>query len=69
LNLAVRWGYIQSNPTEHVAPPEYRRKEQEIWTGRDALFALEYRQDPILMLAMLLALGCPMRIGEILGPQ
>ncbi len=23
LNLAVRWGYIPTNPAEHVTPPEY----------------------------------------------
>ena len=69
LNMAVRWGYIQTNPAEYVTPPEYRQKEQEIWTGGEALFALECCQDPILKLAMLLALGCSMRIGEILGLQ
>ena len=67
LNLAVRWGYIPTNPAEHVTPPEYHQEEQRVWTAGEALYALECCEDPILKLAMLLALGCSMRIGEILG--
>ena len=69
LNMAVRWGYIPTNPAEHVTPPEYRQQEREVWSGSEALYALQCCDDPTLHLAMLLALGCSMRIGEILGLQ
>ncbi|MCI9508074.1 MAG: tyrosine-type recombinase/integrase [Oscillospiraceae bacterium] len=38
-----------------------------MWTTEEAQRALSLCDDPILLLAMLLALGCSMRIGEILG--
>ena len=69
LNMAVRWGYIATNPAEHVTPPEYRQQERAVWTGSEALYALQCCDDPVLHLAMLLALGCSLRIGEILGLQ
>lgn len=69
LNLAVRWGYIQVNPAEHVTPPEYHKSETAVWSVGEALRAIECCDDHILRLAMLLALGCSMRIGEILGLQ
>ena len=69
LNTAVRWGYIPTNPAEHVTPPEYHKKERLVWTAEEALHALECCKDRILRLAMLLALACSMRIGEILALQ
>ena len=69
LNMAVRWSYIPTNPAEHVSPPEYRRQERAVWSAGEALYALDCCTDPILRLAMLLALGCSMRVGEILGLQ
>ncbi len=69
LNMAVRWGYISTNPAEHVTPPEYHSKERKVWSAGEALYALECCKDRILRLAMMLALACSMRIGEILGLQ
>ena len=67
LNQAVTWGYITSNPAANVELPRYRIHPRNVWTAEEAQHALDLCNDPILRLAMLLALGCSMRIGEILG--
>ena len=69
LNMAVRWEYIPTNPALHVTPPEYHKKECAVWSAGEALYALECCKERILRLAMLLALACSMRIGEILALQ
>ena len=67
LNQAVRWEYISSNPAERVTLPKYRSAERDVWSASEAQYALDCCSDPVLHTAMLLALGCSMRIGEILG--
>ena len=67
LNQAVKWEYISSNPAERVTLPKYRSAERDVWSASEAQYALDCCSDPILHTAMLLALGCSMRIGEILG--
>ncbi|MGN8876494.1 tyrosine-type recombinase/integrase [Pseudoflavonifractor sp. HCP28S3_F10] len=67
LNQAVIWGYIPSNPANKVTLPKYKSKSREVWTPTEAQTALECCTNPILRTAILLALGCSMRIGEILG--
>ena len=67
LNQAVIWGYIQTNPAVNVSLPKYKSKSRAVWTTAEAQTALEHCSDPILRLSMMLALGCSMRIGEILG--
>ena len=67
LNQAVKWEYISSNPAERVTFPKYRSAERDVWSASEAQYALDCCSDPILHTAMLLALGCSMRIGEILG--
>lgn len=67
LNQAVKWEYISSNPAERVTLPKYRPAERDVWSASEAQCALNCCSDPILHTAMLLALGCSMRIGEILG--
>lgn len=67
LNQAVTWGYITANPALNVELPKYRTHPRNVWTTEEAQRALDLCDDPILRLAMLLALGCSMRIGEILG--
>lgn len=47
--------------------PKYRKNKQEAWTEQEAAYALSICTDPVLKLCMYLALGCSMRIGEILG--
>ena len=67
LNQAVKWEYISSNPAERVTLPKYRSAERDVWSASEAQYALDCCSDPVLHTAMLLALGCSMRIGEILG--
>lgn len=67
LNQAVKWEYISSNPAERVTLPKYRPAERNVWSASEAQYALACCSDPVLHTAMLLALGCSMRIGEILG--
>lgn len=67
LNQAVAWGYISTNPAANVTLPKYKSKPREVWTVEQAQEALTLCADSVLHLAMLLALGCSMRIGEILG--
>ncbi|MCI7281445.1 tyrosine recombinase XerC [Dysosmobacter sp.] len=67
LNQAVKWEYISSNPAERVTLPKYRPAERDVWSASEAQYALDCCSDPVLHTAMLLALGCSMRIGEILG--
>jgi len=67
LKQAVVWGYMPSNPAENVTLPKYKSKSRDVWSPEEAQTALALCTDNILHLAMLLALGCSMRIGEILG--
>lgn len=67
LNQAVTWGYIPSNPAMNCSPPTYKSEAREVWSEDTAQQALALCKDPLLKTAMLLAIGCSMRIGEILG--
>ena len=64
---AVAWKYITANPAENVTLPKYNCKERASWSASEVKYALAICENPVLKLAMLLALGCSMRIGEILG--
>ena len=67
LNQAITWGYIQTNPAANITLPKAKSQAREVWTPDQAQQAIDLCDDPILRLAMLLALGCSLRIGEILG--
>lgn len=67
LNQAVIWGYITTNPALNVTLPKYKAQARAVWTAAEAQTAISLCKDPVLLLSMLLALGCSMRIGEILG--
>ena len=67
LNQAIIWGYVQTNPAANITLPKAKSQPREVWTPDQAQTALDLCNDPILRLAMLLALGCSLRIGEILG--
>lgn len=67
LNQAVIWEYIPNNPANRVTLPKYRPQTRAVWSSSEAQRALDCCSDPVFHLAMLLALGCSMRIGEILG--
>lgn len=68
LNQALRWDYLRgTNPAMAVELPKSKRTRREAWTDQEARHALSCCHDPRLLLCMYLALGCSMRIGEILG--
>lgn len=67
LNQAITWGYIQTNPAANITLPKAKSQAREVWTPAQAQQAIDLCADPVLRLAMLLALGCSLRIGEILG--
>ena len=68
LNQAIRWDYLQGrNPAMTVELPRYKKNQRDAWTDQEAYHALQVCTDPVLKLCMYLALGCSMRIGEILG--
>lgn len=68
LNQAIRWDYLRgTNPAMTVELPKYKKAKREAWTDQEAYQALALCTDPILKLCLYLALGCSMRIGEILG--
>ena len=68
LNQAIRWDYLRgANPAMAVELPRHKAQKREAWTDAEASYALSVCDDPILKLCMYLALGCSMRIGEILG--
>ena len=64
---AIGWKYIAINPAENVTLPQRVKKERDSWSASEVKYALAICENPVLKLAMLLALGCSMRIGEILG--
>jgi len=67
LNQAITWGYIQANPAANITLPKAKSQPRDVWTPDQAQEAIDSCNDPVLRLAMLLALGCSLRIGEILG--
>lgn len=68
LNQALRWDYLRgANPAEAVQLPKYKKKKRDVLSDEEAHQALELCTDPVLKLCIFLALGCSMRIGEILG--
>lgn len=67
LNQAITWGYIQTNPAANITLPKAKSQPREAWTPNQAQTAIDLCNDPALRLAMLLALGCSLRVGEILG--
>lgn len=66
-NQAVTWGYITINPAINATLPRYKPQPRVVWSPEQAQQALNLCTDTVLHLAMLLALGCSLRIGEILG--
>lgn len=66
---AVVWDYIKTNPTIGVTLPKYKQTERAVWSDEEAINALRICDDPALKLCLYLALGCSLRLGEILGLQ
>ncbi len=66
---AVVWEYTKTNPTIGVTLPTYIQKDRDVWSDEEAIKALKVCEDPTLRLCLYLALGCSLRLGEILGLQ
>ncbi len=66
---AVVWEYTKSNPTIGATLPKEISKTREVWSDGEALEAIKVCTNPTLQICLFLALGCSMRLGEILGLQ
>lgn len=69
LRQAVNWGYIMYNPAMGATPPKHNKTIREVWTAEEAMEAIRMCEDENMRVCILLAIGCSMRIGEILGLQ
>ena len=69
LNQAVKWGYLDRNPTIGATIPKMEHKEREVWTPQEAVRALNACTWFLLKVCLLLGIACSMRIGEVLGLQ
>lgn len=69
LNQAIKWGYISANPANSATPPKKPKKIRKVWEPADAQRAINLCDSALLKTAIILAIGCSMRIGEILGLQ
>lgn len=68
LNQAIRWGYLNgANPALAAKTPKARKEKRAVWTNDEVAQALNCCTDQTLLLCMLLALFCSLRIGEILA--
>ena len=74
-NLAVRWEYISKNPFLNATLPEHHEKERVILEPEQILKVLEFTNRPeyydyyLIHCAVLIAIGCTVRGGEIGGLQ
>lgn len=66
---AVVWEYTHINPTIGVTLPKCKTNERAVWSDTEALEAITVCEDPVLKTCLYLALGCSLRLGEILGLQ
>lgn len=66
---AVAWDYTAVNPTLGATLPEAKAGKREVWSDDEAITALTSCDTQPLRICLYLALGCSMRLGEILGLQ
>lgn len=66
---ALQWEYTDRNPTIGVTLPTCRSQKRDAWSDEEAIRALNLCENPVLRLCLYLALGCSLRVGEILGLQ
>ena len=66
-NRAIRWNYISTNPAMTAEVPQFEKTKRAVWEAETAQTALALCEDRRMKLVMMLAIGCTMRIGEILG--
>ncbi len=66
---AVVWEYTSINPTIGATLPEAKAGKRAVWSDDEAISALTVCDKQPLRICLYLALGCSMRLGEILGLQ
>ena len=66
---AVVWEYTVVNPTIGATLPTAKAGKRAVWSDDEAIAALAACEDQPLRICLYLALGCSMRLGEILGLQ
>lgn len=66
---AVIWDYTAVNPTIGATLPTAKAEKREVWSDDEAVAALSACEEQPLRICLYLALGCSMRLGEILGLQ
>lgn len=66
-NRAIRWEYISTNPAMAAEVPQYEKTQRAVWETETTQDALNLCTDQRMKLVMMLAIGCTMRVGEILG--
>lgn len=74
-NLAVRWEYIKKNPFLNATLSEHKEKERVVLEPEQILKVLKFTCQPeqhdyfLIHCAILIAIGCTVRGGEIGGLQ
>lgn len=74
-NLAVRWDYRKKNPFLNATLPEHKEQERVVLEPNQILKVLKYTCRPdnydyyLIHCAVLIAIGCTIRGGEIGGLQ
>ena len=69
---AVKWQMIERNPADYATLPRFKTAKRDVWTPEEAKHAVELCTDPRLKLAMLVAIGCSMKLslcGDIKAVQ
>ncbi|HNW87943.1 MAG TPA: site-specific integrase [Candidatus Limiplasma sp.] len=68
LSRAVKWGYLKTNPMESVTPPKVRKRKAHFLDDDqavDLLRKLAHEENVTFRAAVLLALLCGLRLGEV----
>lgn len=68
LSRAVKWGFLPANPMESVSPPKVRKRPAHFLDDDqavDLLRKLAGEEDMMFRAAVLLALLCGLRLGEV----
>lgn len=63
------WGYSDINPAIEATVPECYSQKRAVWSDGEVIAALNVCQNPVLRICLYLAIGCSLRLGEILGLQ
>ena len=63
----IEWGMVGANPITKSSKPSRGRIKPDVLVPSDAKILLEKCENKNLLICLHLALGCSMRVGEILG--